>query len=81
VSAERSPTLPAMTFRDANANPMTDYFDLRHATFAKPPRLAPGPPLGPGLEKCHAAGLNPPLPATQRATESDVSRAFEGRLR
>ena len=30
-----------MTFRDANANPMTDYFDFRgKPAFAKPPRLA-----------------------------------------
>ena len=28
---ERKWNLPAMTFRDANAHPMTDYFDFRHA--------------------------------------------------
>jgi phospholipase C len=53
--------LPAMTFRDANAAPMTDYFNFKHAAFAKPPRLAAAPALGPGLARCHAAGLNPPL--------------------
>jgi phospholipase C len=60
---ERKWSLPAMTFRDANAQPMTDYFDFRHAAFVTPPRLAAAPPLAPGLAKCHAAGLNPPLPA------------------
>ena len=58
---ERKWNLPAMTLRDANAQPMTDYFNFRHAAFATPPKLAPAPKLGPGLAKCHAAGLNPPL--------------------
>jgi phospholipase C len=62
---ERKWNLPAMTFRDANAHPMTDYFDFRRAAFAKRPRLAAGPSLGPGLASCHAAGLNPPLPTTK----------------
>jgi phospholipase C len=53
--------LPAMTFRDANAAPMTDYFDFGRAAFAEPPALAAAPALGPGLARCHAAGLNPPL--------------------
>ncbi len=59
---ERKWNLPAMTFRDANARPMIDYFDFGRPTFLKPPKLADAPPLGPGLAKCHAAGLNPPLP-------------------
>jgi phospholipase C len=59
---ERKWNLPAMTFRDANAQQMTDYFDFTRAAFRKPPRLASAPPLAPGLEKCKAAGLNPPLP-------------------
>jgi hypothetical protein len=50
-----------MTFRDANAHAMTDYFDLRRATFETPPELAAAPKLGPGLAKCLAAGLHPPL--------------------
>jgi phospholipase C len=54
--------LPAMTFRDANAHPMTDYFDFRAPAFLHPPKLAAAPALGPGLARCHAAGLNPPLP-------------------
>jgi phospholipase C len=55
--------LPAMTFRDANAHPMTDYFDFTAsvAPFAEPPRLAAAPGLARGLTECHAAGLNPPL--------------------
>ena len=58
---ERKWNLPAMTHRDANAQPMIDYFNFRHAAFATPPKLAAAPSLGPGLAKCHAAGLNPPL--------------------
>jgi phospholipase C len=53
--------LPAMTFRDANAAPMTDYFDFSAPAFAHPPALAGAPGLGRGLAECHAAGLNPPL--------------------
>ena len=60
---ERKWNLPAMTFRDANAHPMTDYFDFRKPTFAKPPALAAAPALAPGLADCHAHGLKPPLPA------------------
>lgn len=53
--------LPAMTFRDANARPMTDYFDFTAAAFDEPPKLAAAPGLARGLRECHAAGLNPPL--------------------
>jgi phospholipase C len=70
---ERKWNLPAMTFRDANAAPMTDYFDFRHPTFRKPPRLHAAPPLGPGLQACKAAGLTPPLPG-QPAPPDDVAR-------
>jgi phospholipase C len=58
---ERKWNLPAMTFRDANASPMTNYFDFRRPAFLKPPTLAAAPKLGAGLAACHAAGLNPPL--------------------
>ena len=58
---ERKWNLPAMTFRDANAQPMTDYFNFRKPAFLTPPKLAKAPALGPGLGKCQAAGLNPPL--------------------
>jgi phospholipase C len=54
--------LPAMTFRDANAHPMTDYFDFTAPAFATPPKLAGAPGLAHGLAQCHAAGLAPPLP-------------------
>ncbi len=75
---ERKWNLPAMTFRDANAQPMTDYFDFRKPAFAKPPRLAAAPGLNPGLAKCHAAGLNPPLPTSgsSAAVHSDVARGL-----
>ncbi len=58
---ERKWNLPAMTMRDANAHPMTDYFDFHKPAFLAPPELAKAPKLGPGLAKCHAAGLHPPL--------------------
>jgi hypothetical protein len=32
--------MPALTFRDANAIPMLDMFDLRRPSFASPPDLA-----------------------------------------
>jgi phospholipase C len=54
--------LPAMTFRDANAHPMSDYFDFAAPAFAAPPKLAAAPALAHGLTECHAAGLTPPLP-------------------
>jgi phospholipase C len=59
---ERKWNLPAMTFRDANAHPMTDYFDFSKPAFATPPSLAKAPGLGPGLQACKAQGFNPPLP-------------------
>jgi phospholipase C len=62
---ERKWNLPAMTFRDANAQPMTDYFDFSRPAFAKPPPLAAALPLAPGLRECHAHGENPPLPTSK----------------
>ena len=58
---ERKWNLPAMTFRDANAHPMTDYFDFGKPAFLEPPKLAAAPALSPGFAKCQAAGLSPPL--------------------
>jgi len=81
---ERKWNLPAMTFRDANAHPMIDYFDFSHPTFAQPPRLAAAPPLGPGLERCRAAGLNPPLPlgaAAGAGSKSDIVRLLAQQAR
>jgi phospholipase C len=66
--------LPAMTFRDANAAPMTDYFDFRHAAFAEPPPMAAAPGLGRGLAECHADGENPPLPTTKNDGARDAGR-------
>ncbi|HWE31939.1 MAG TPA: alkaline phosphatase family protein [Solirubrobacteraceae bacterium] len=77
---ERKWNLPAMTFRDANAAPMTDYFDFKHAAFMKPPALKRAPGLAAGLRQCHAAGLNPPLP-TAPNTASDISRSLAGAVR
>jgi phospholipase C len=60
---ERKWNLPPMTFRDANAHPMTDYFDFSRPAFAQPPVLHPGPELANGIAACRERGLNPPLPA------------------
>jgi phospholipase C len=70
---ERKWNLPAMTFRDATADAMLDYFDFKKAAFMKPPALAKAPGLAPGLRKCTADGLKPPLPGANAPT-SDVSR-------
>jgi phospholipase C len=73
---ERKWNLPAMTFRDANAHPMTDYFDFRHPAFAKPPKLHNAPGLSAGLAKCKAAGFNPPLPGSPGGGSSALSRSL-----
>ncbi len=57
---ERKWNLPALTYRDANAHPLTDYFNFKTAAFAEPPKLAAAPAMKPGLELCKAAGLTPP---------------------
>jgi len=44
---ERKWNLPAMTLRDANASPMTNYFNFRKPAFLKPPKLAAAPKLAP----------------------------------
>jgi phospholipase C len=67
--------LPAMTFRDANAAPMTDYFDFTgRPAFLKPPRLHKAPGLAAGLQKCTAAGLTPP-PQEQSKISRQLARA------
>ena len=57
---ERKWNIGALTFRDANAADMTDYFGFRKRSFPEPPRLAAAPDVGPGLDRCHALGLHPP---------------------
>jgi phospholipase C len=59
---ERKYNLGALTFRDANAADLTDYFDFRHPAFLHPPALPAAPPLAPGLARCKAHGLTPKLP-------------------
>jgi len=59
---ERKWNLPAMTFRDANADPMIDYFDFKRPAFREPPKLEASPPLEVGLKKCAKHDLSPPLP-------------------
>ena len=63
---ERKWNIGALTFRDANAADMTDYFDFSASpAFLKPPKLARPPAIGPGLDVCHAA-RPPPARATPR---------------
>jgi phospholipase C len=57
---ERKWNLPALSYRDANAHPLTDYFDFTRPAFAHPPKLAAAPAMAPGLKQCAAAGLTPP---------------------
>jgi phospholipase C len=78
---EQKWNLPAMTFRDANAAPMTDYFDFTKAAFAKPPHLKKAPGLAAGLKKCTADGLTPPLPPAPANDASDVARLLLERAR
>jgi phospholipase C len=78
---ERKWNLPAMTYRDANAQPMNDYFDFRRPAFRTPPRLAAAPQLAPGLVRCQAQGLNPPLPPGAHAAETDVGRLLRAHFR
>ena len=35
------PDLPALTARDANADPLLDMFDFQNPPFMKPPKLKP----------------------------------------
>jgi phospholipase C len=57
---ERKWNLPAMTFRDANAAPMTDYFDFGTPQFMEPPTLAQAPALAEGLVDCVKVGIKLP---------------------
>jgi phospholipase C len=61
---ERKWNLPAMTYRDANANDLLDCLDLRHRAFADPPTLgAPGNPTGVSQTPEPPAGEQPPFSA------------------
>ena len=61
---ERKWNLPAMTFRDANAQPMTDYFD-----FSKP---APSP------SRQHCTGGRDWPEAWPNATRAELSPPLTG---
>jgi phospholipase C len=57
---ERKWNLPAMTFRDANANDLTDFLDLtamrrHHPVFPELPRLAPAGNTAAAL-RCSSSG-------------------------
>jgi phospholipase C len=66
---ERKWNIGALTFRDANAADMTDYFDFRakKPPFLHPPRIAKAPDYVPGLNRCHALGMRPPGDPTPAA--------------
>ena len=61
---ERKWNLPAMTYRDANANDLLDCLDLNKRAFADPPTLAaPGNPTGVSRAVPPPSGEQPPLSA------------------
>jgi phospholipase C len=46
--------LPALSARDANADPMLDFFDFQNVPFATPPQMAPAPVDADQLAACKA---------------------------
>jgi phospholipase C len=70
--------LPAMTFRDANAHAMADYFSFRKPSFRQPPKLHRMPGLAGGLRECRRDGLTPPLKPVPGA-ETDTTRRLSVR--
>jgi len=55
--AETKWNLPALTYRDANANAPLDMLDLRRPSFAEPPALAlPAEVTNPGVLACSVSG-------------------------
>jgi phospholipase C len=50
--------LPALTRRDANADPMLEFFDFGHASFTKPPRLPKAPLKAAEVKACDSAPSN-----------------------
>jgi len=61
---ERKWNLPAMTYRDANANDLLDCLDLSHRAFAHAPTLAaPGNPTGVSTATPPPSGEQPPFSA------------------
>jgi phospholipase C len=61
---ERKWNLPAMTYRDANANDLLDCLNLSKRSFAEPPKLAaPGNPTGISTAVVPPAGEQPPSAA------------------
>jgi phospholipase C len=61
---ERKWNLPAMTYRDANANDLLDCLDLRTRAFREPPTLAaPGNPTGVSTAPVPPSDKEPPFAA------------------
>jgi phospholipase C len=53
---ERRFGLPALTHRDAHANPMLEFFDFEHPSFARPPVLPAAPLDAVGAANCAGLG-------------------------
>ena len=61
---EKKWNLPAMTYRDANANDLFDCLDLKKRSFADPPTLAaPGNPTGVATATPPPPDAEPPFAA------------------
>ncbi len=70
---ERKWNLPAMTYRDANANDLLDCLDLSKRTFADPPTLAaPGNPTGVSVCVPPPTSAQPPLAAFLKTPSTPV---------
>jgi phospholipase C len=66
--------LPALTFRDANADDLLDFFDFSRPAFATPPALAPA--ANPARAPCSTADPNAPVePITARAAGGGAGAA------
>jgi phospholipase C len=82
---ERKWNLPALTLRDANANDLTDFFDLsalgaRQPTFPHLPRLA-DPAESPRTLRCSATGPGQVPPAHPRPERVQIVSARPSRSR
>jgi phospholipase C len=70
---ERKWNLPAMTYRDANANDLLDCLDFKQRAFADPPTLAtPGNPTGISTAPMPPAGAEPPFAAFVKTPGTSV---------
>src|SRR5271156_3032814 len=64
ATIERQWNLPALTYRDANADTLADFLDPSVMSFAEPPELAAPANPGPGLVQGYQGQPVPPSPAS-----------------